>query len=197
VAVIVPTVLVAALCLGTGLACLALALARVGDRTAQLTHAAVGVAMAAMLSPWGDPLPAWTGVVGFTAIAAWFAVTARRGVRSTATARHLAISSAALVVMYLVHGHGADMAGATTAGPHAGHGVSGSVGLVVVPLILVLAGYFVWHTWTCVEKARAATGSPRAAAVPAGTRTGLATRIEPVAHGAMSALMAAMFLGAV
>ena len=46
------TAVAAVLCLGTGLVCLALIIARVGDRPAQLTHAAMGVAMAGMFAPW-------------------------------------------------------------------------------------------------------------------------------------------------
>ena len=56
----------AVLCLGTGLVCLVLAVARVGDRPTQLTHAAMGVAMAGMFAPWGDPVPMWVGVGAFT-----------------------------------------------------------------------------------------------------------------------------------
>ena len=185
-----PSVLAAVLCLGTALGCLMLALARIGDRTGQLTHAAMGVAMAGMFSPWGDPLPAWTGIVGFTVLGAWFAAAVLRRDRAATTAQHLAISCAAMVVMYLMHGHHEAAAGS---GHHAGHaGMGGGPNLAVLPLALVLAGYFVWHTWTCVDRARVTPGSPGGT-----TRTRPAVRVEPVAHGVMSALMAAMFLGVV
>jgi 4-hydroxybenzoate polyprenyltransferase len=161
----------------------------------------MGVAMAGMLSPWGDPVPAWTGAVGFTVLGAGFAATALRGDRSSGTAPHLAISSAATALMYLTHGHHVGPPGASGSGLHAGHGGAGAPSLIVLPLALVLAGYFVWHAWACVDRAvdkapdraRAATTSPRTVV----TRTRLATRMEPVAHGVMSALMATMFLGAV
>jgi hypothetical protein len=164
----------------------------------------MGGTMAGMLSPWGDPVPAWTGAVGFTTLGAWFAATVLRGNRSSGTAPHLAISSAAMALMYLTHGQHAGPPGASGSGLHAGHGSAGAPSLIVLPLALALAGYFVWHAWTCVDravdavdnapdKARAATTSPGTVA----TRTRLATRMEPVAHGVMSALMAAMFLGAV
>ena len=189
--------------LGTGLACLALALTRIGDRGAQLTHGVMGLAMAGMLWPWGDPVPGWSGVLGFTVIGAWFAARVLRGDRSSAggsgaTARHLAISSAAMVLMYLVHGHHTGPSGAAGSGPHAGQAVSGGANLVVLPLALVLAGYFVWHTWTCVDRARAGTRVHGSGAhEPGATRTRPSVRMEPVAHGVMSALMAAMFLGVV
>ena len=192
-----PMAFAAVLGLGTGLGCLALALAAVGDRTAHLTHAVMGIAMAGMVSPWGDPVPVWTGAVGFTVLGAWFAATVLRGDRSNGTARHLAISSAAMVLMYLMHGHHTGPPGAAGSGLHAGYGGTDASSLVVLPLALALVVYFVWHTWTCVDravdKARAATTAPGTVAV----RNRLATRIEPVAHGVMSALMAAMFLGAV
>jgi hypothetical protein len=198
------TVLAALLCLGTGLACLALATAGVGDRTAQLTHAVMGGAMAGMLSPWGDPLPVWLGAGGFAVLGAWFAATVLRGVRDDGSAVHLAISSAAMVLMYLTQHHTA-AAGVPASGPDAGHAMSGGpTDLLVVPLALVLAGYFVWHTWACVDRARSARAAPcdsaRATANSSRARMDVAAspdRVGPVLHGVMSALMAAMFLGAV
>jgi hypothetical protein len=175
----------AVLCLGVGLVCLGLAAVRVGDRTEQLAHAAMSAAMAGMFSPWGDPVPRWTGVAGFAVVGAWFGALALR--RAGRPATHLTISSAAMVLMYLLHGHSA-VSGGAAAGAHAGHtAAGGGIELVLVPFALVLAGYFAWHTWTCVDRCRA--DAPRAARSSA--------RVEPVAHGLMSALMATMFLGAI
>ena len=187
------TAVAAVLCLGTGLVCLALAIARVGDRPAQLTHAAMGVAMAGMFAPWGDPVPMWVGVGGFTVIGAWFTALALRRDRAAHTARHLTISSAAMVLMYVMHRH-SETAPAVTGG-HAAHVAAGATGLVVLPLTLVLAGYFAWHTWTCVERSRSVQGTD---APTDGLRSAVRTpaRVQHVAHGTMSALMAAMFLGA-
>lgn len=184
--------LAAVACLGTGLTCLTLAVAGIGDRPAQLSHAVMGVAMAGMLSPWGDPLPAAAGVVVFAVLAAWFVASALRGTRNDTV--HVAISSAAMVVMYLMHQRmgAADMA---MPGPHGGHMMMGGgpTDLLMMPLALVLAGYFVWHTWVCVDRARCATAAPADGATLVRSRV----RVEPVAHGVMSALMAAMFLGVV
>ena len=184
------------LCLGIGLTCLVLAVAGVGDRGAQLTHAAMGGAMAAMFAPWGELVPLWVGVGGFTLIGAWFAALALRRDRAARTARHLAISSVAMVLMYLMHQHSGTAPGGAGAGGHAGHAAAdgGVTSLAVLPLTLVLAGYFAWHTWTCVERSRSATGSDAASDGPRSTvRT--PTRVEHVAHGTMSAVMAAVFLG--
>jgi Domain of unknown function (DUF5134) len=188
----------ALLCLCTGLGCLALAAAGVGDRISQLTHAGMGVAMAGMLSPWGDPVPPWTGVVAFALIGAWFAAVVLRRGRTRRTARHLMISSAAMVLMYLLH----EQPGVGSAGPGAGHAGHPALGgsaadLIVMPVSLVLAGYFVWHTWTCVEHSRAGDEPPSARRSATPQAVVGRVRVEPVAHGVMSALMAAMFLGAV
>lgn len=180
----------AVLCLGTGLVCLVLAVARVGDRPTQLTHAAMGVAMAGMFAPWGDPVPTWVGVGGFTLLGMWFTALGLRRDRAGHPARHLTISSAAMVLMYLTHGRPEPPPGG---GGHAAHTAAGggATGLVALLLTLVLAGYFAWHTWTCVERSRSATDAD-------GPRDVVRTpaRVEHAAHGTMSALMAAMFLGA-
>jgi Domain of unknown function (DUF5134) len=192
------TTILAAACLGSGLVCLALAAARIGGVASQLTHGVMGLAMAAMLSPWGDPVPAWAGAVAFAVSGAWFASVALAAGRSRAEARHLAIASAAMVVMYLTSTHSADPA-ASAGGGHAAHGLPGSggvhgaSGVLLVALSLVLAGYFVWHAWTCTERTRTPHAAGPASTVAVRTRT--ATRVAPVAHGVMSALMAAMFLG--
>ncbi len=171
-----------------------------GDRAAQLTHAVMGVAMAGMFSPWGDPVPGWVGAVGFTVLGAWFAAAVlRRGDRA-ARAAHPAITSAAMAVMYLMHRHAEPAAGGTGSGAHAAHaaGSGGTSDLLVVPLALVLTGYFAWHAWTCTQHIptpSAAGPAGRHAAGPTPARA--SARIEPVAHGTMSVLMAAMFLGAI
>jgi len=185
-------------CLGTGLVCLVLAVAQVGDRPTQLTHAAMGVAMAGMFAPWGDPVPMWVGVGAFTLLGTWFTALGLRRDGATRTARHLTISSAAMVLMYVMHGRSGTSPGGAGAGGHAAHTAAdgGATSLVALLLTLVLAGYFAWHTWTCVERSRSATSAD---APTAGPRSAVRTpaRVEHVAHGTMSALMAAMFLGVI
>jgi hypothetical protein len=192
------TAVASVLCLCTGLVCLVLAVARVGDRPAQLTHAAMGVAMAGMFAPWGDPVPMWMGVGAFTAIGAWFTALALRRDRATHTARHLMISSAAMVLMYVMHRHPETGPSGASTGEHAAHTAAdgGAADLVVLLLTLVLAGYFAWHTWTCVERSRSVEA---AGTSTDGLRSAVRTRarVEHVAHATMSALMAAMFLGVI
>jgi hypothetical protein len=185
-------------CLCTGLACLAMAVTRIGDRLAQIVHGVMSVAMAGMFSPWGDPVPTWAGIVAFSVLGAWFAALVLRGDRSRHAAPHLAISSAAMVVMYLLHPAAAGSGPEAPAGHHGTHG--GAVPtLVALPLALLLAGYFAWHTWNCVERCRSPRPAPPAARVGKNRPPSVASRTaraEPLAHGVMSALMAAMFLGA-
>ena len=192
--------ILAAACLGSGLVSLALATARIGGVASQLTHGVMGLAMAAMLSPWGDPVPAWAGAVAFAVSGAWFASIALGAGPSRAEARHLVIASAAMVVMYLTSAYSADASGVPAGGGHPAHGlpgsggVSGVSGVLFVVLSLVLAGYFVWHAWTCTERTRVPVADPEPTVA---VRTRTATRVAPVAHAVMSAAMAAMFLGAV
>ena len=136
---------------------------RPGDRTVPLAHALTALAMAGMFSPWGDPVPPGPGAVAFATAAVWFAF---RAVRRRSPP-HVAVATAAMALMYL-DGGGTG---------HAGHG---SGGLLPVALAVAAAGYFGWHAWVSVERAR-----------PAGPRT------EPAAHVVMSGLMAVMFLTAV
>jgi hypothetical protein len=184
------TVALTALSLCSGLACLAMAVLRIGDHTAQVAHGVMGLAMAGMLSPWGDPVPTWAGAVAFTVIGAWFAAGAL-GSRPRPDAPHLAISSAAMVVMYLMSRQVATDGG--TAGGHAGHAVGGGAGgvpgLLFGALGVLFAAYFVWHVWIVVDRTRAAG---RRQASPVTVRT----RPQLVPHIVMSTLMAAMFLGA-
>jgi hypothetical protein len=182
------TAALAVACLGSGLACLGMAVARIGGVASQLVHGVMGLAMAGMLSPWGDPVPAWAGAAAFAVSGAWFTSVALSRGPDRADARHLTIASAAMVVMYLAGTHSAapdpSEGHAVHAGPAGGGGLPG---VLIIGLSLVLAGYFVWHAWICADQARKSAG-------PAST-VAVRSRTAPVAHGVMSALMAAMFLG--
>ena len=103
----------------------------------------------------------WVGVGAFTLLGTWFTALGLRRDRATRTARHLTISSAAMVLMYVIHGRVETTPGAAGAGGHAAHTAAdgGATGLVALLLTLVLAGYFAWHTWTCVERSRSATAA--------------------------------------
>jgi Domain of unknown function (DUF5134) len=140
----------------------------------------MGLGMAAMFSPWGDPVPPPVGACVFAALALWFGARLLREVPAGAGgAAHLVLAPAAMAAMYLSHGHG---------GHHAG-------GFAVAALWLALAGYFGWH-------AAASAGRVQQAWVVAladGTVIAPPARsacVESGAHVVMSGLMAAMFLTA-
>lgn len=165
-----------------------------GERSASAVHAFMAAAMAGMFWPAVDVLPAAAGALAFGLIAAWFAaVRLRQGGRGVDEPTHLAIGSAAMVVMYLgMHA----VAPATDGGGHAAHGGhAGSVGagwLPTVALALVLAGYFVWHAWETASATRPPAPAARHRRTPVLSRT----RTLVAAHVVLDGLMATMFLGA-
>jgi hypothetical protein len=107
------------------------------DVVGEASHAAMGIGMAAMFSPLGDPVPrqVWTAV--FAVCAAWFAVLLLR--RREAAARHHVVGSAAMLFMI-------------GTGTHAGHEASaGGIGVGSVAA-MALAGYFAWHALGCLDR---------------------------------------------
>ena len=173
-------VLLATLSLGVAVVFAGFVRPRCG-RLAAATHTLMGLGMAAMFSPWGDPVPPLVGAVVFAALALWYGTRLLRGVPAGAGgAAHLVVAPAAMAAMYLSHGHG-------------GHHASG---LVLAALWLALAGYFGWHAVASVGQAQRAWTR-----VPAGAAALVAPPVrrlwvEPGAHVVMSGLMAAMFLTA-
>ncbi len=143
-------------------------------------HALMGLGMAAMFSPWGDPVPPLLGAGVFAAVAAWFGGRLVRGVPTGAGgAAHLVVAPAAMAAMYLSHGHG---------GHHAGT-------VALAALWLGLAGYFGWHAVANagrLQQARAVAAGDGVVVAPPAPRLW----VEPGAHVVMSGLMAAMFLTA-
>ena len=124
-----------------------------GGAADEATHAAMGLGMAAMLSPLGDPVPAvvWIGV--FVLCGAWFAAAALRsdGGPARADAVHHVLGSGAMLFMVLAH----DSGGAEVDGGHAGHvvhggGSDGGHGLWSM-IAIVLAGYFAWRVLQIVS----------------------------------------------
>src|SRR3954471_17713718 len=115
-----------------------------GGPVGEVSHAAMALGMAAMFSPFGDPLPAPVWTVVFVLCGLWFAGAAvrARSIRGPVvpTAAHHVVGSAAMLFMLLTHHDGADLA----AGHAAHHGTGGGLG--PVPLVaILLAGYFGWH----------------------------------------------------
>ncbi len=133
-----------------------------GVRHSDLAELLLVVAMVAMLSPVGGPIPAagWQAVLALTA--GWFAVAWWRG---RAGCAHHALSAAAMLYM-------------VTAMPHGGmdHGpwltMSTMDARLALPLVAVAAaGYFVLDAaWAGMHAVRAgspdAEGAPGAAGVP-------------------------------
>lgn len=156
------------------------------DRAAAAAHVLMGLGMAGMFSPWGDPTPPMLGAAVFAVAAAWFLAQRLRSGASD-DGLHLVVGPAAMVLMYLT----APAAGSAPGGGHAGHAghaaaTGGTVGSFVPVVALALAGYFVWHAWHVLR-------SPDAAAV-GDTAVAARVGIEPLAHAVLSALMAIMFL---
>ena len=150
-------------------------------RLAAATHALMGLGMAAMFSPWGDPVPPTVGAALFAALALWFGARLLRGVPAGAGgAAHLVVAPAAMAAMYLSHGRG-------------GHHASG---LVLAALWLALAGYFGWHAVANAGRVQRAWSRVPAATAALVTPPVLRLWVEPGAHVVMSGLMAAMFLTA-
>jgi hypothetical protein len=150
-------------------------------RLAAATHALMGLGMAAMFSPWGDPVPPLPAAGVFAAVAVWFGARLLRGAPTGAGgAAHLVLAPAAMAAMYLSHAHGSHHTGT----------------VVIAALWLGLAGYFGWHAAASVGRVQQAW-----AGVPAGKGALVAPPVrrlwvEPGAHVVMSGLMAAMFLTA-
>lgn len=194
-------VLLAVACLAMGVFHLArLALLRT-DAVGELSHAAMGVGMAAMFSPLGDPMPAAVWVAVFGLCGAWFGSTALRvpsGPVHADAVPHVIGSGAMLFMLLGAHGGGVAGTGAAHAG-HVGHGGGPDGGPGLASLVaIVLAGYFAWHVLRCVDHLRALP----APAVDAGAvRLRLVTvrdaRVAAAAHVVMAAAMAVMLLGMV
>jgi hypothetical protein len=197
--------LLAVISLGTGVVFVQAAARRPAGRFCFLAHALMGLGMAGMFSPWGDPVRPGAGALVFVVIAAWFGAQLLRTGRVGPTGSiHLVVGPAAMVLMYLTMGSmgSGDMAGMTMADPaHAGHsmtmgGGGGSPLLSAVSLGLV--GYFAWYAWLLSASLRrpvAPTSNDATVAVAAPAV--VTTRVVVGAHVAMCVLMAVMFLGAI
>lgn len=129
----------------------------------EAAHAAMGLGMAAMFSPLGDPLPAPVWPVVFGAIVVWFGVTAYRSGWFTDDAGHHVVGGVAMLFMALVGSAGHSASG------HAGHGAT--QGAWTSLLALCFAGYFAWHVMRCADRLLAAGRVPAATeAVPVAAR---------------------------
>lgn len=142
-------------------------------RVAEASSAAMGLGMAAMFSPLGNPVPDAVWVVGFVLCAVWFAAMAARARGSRADELHHVVCSAAMLFML---------------GGHAHHG--GASGVVSVAAV-VFAGYFGWHVLRCVDRLHVARAAPGRAATLASPMP------AAVAHLGAALVMTAMLMGMV
>ncbi|MCW0212482.1 MAG: DUF5134 domain-containing protein [Pseudonocardia sp.] len=181
------TTALAIISLGLGLLhLLRLATARRDGRSVpgEASHAAMGLGMAAMLSPTGDPLPAAVWLVVFGAVAAWSGQRWARSGPAADDAAHHTVCAVAMLLMVAVGGHS-----------H-GHAAPAWVSLVAI----VLAGYFGWHVLRCADRVTAARRAPVPAghagcAAPAGGAGLRAPYVGALAHLVMAASMGVVFLG--
>jgi hypothetical protein len=168
------------LCLGVAAVHLVALVTPGRDRLGTAAHALMGLGMAGMFSPVGDPVPGQVWVVGFVAVGAWFGAVALRAGTWAGEPVHHVVGSVAMLLMLVPSGPATgDHAG--HAG-HAAHGGGGApLGLVSVASVL-LAGYFVWHGMRVLHGWRAgrARPAPPAAAPP---EVGAPVAVLPVGVG--------------
>lgn len=172
----------AVVCLGVGLLHLLRAALRRLDVAGELSHAAMGLGMAAMFSPLGNPVPGPVWTVVFALGLAWFGSLVVRSRTFGGDAGHHAVGSGAMLLM-LAAGHSAH-----------GRGAAGTLGVASLAA-LALTGYFAWHALRCADGCR----RPDPAAGPVAVRTH-ALEAPHLAAGAQlltAATMSVMLLGMV
>jgi len=187
----------AVLSLGIGLLYIVMVITRKVRSTSGLTHALMGVGMAAMFAPRFDPLPRVGWVAIFVLIGAWFGAAALRAGLGFGEPAHHVVGAVAMVFMILAHRHDAAPV-AVTDHAHAHHGAAAGGGTAAFSaLALVLAAYFIAH----VVHHLLARASAGVEPVPAGA-VGVLARVNaqravPASHVVMGATMAVMLLGMV
>jgi hypothetical protein len=143
----------AVVCLAAGLLhLLRLAVLR-RDVVGDVSYAAMGLGMAAMFSPLGDPVPTAVWHAVFVLAAAWFAVRLLRGNGAGGEAAHHVVGSAAMLFMLLAGTSERALPGHPAHGAAADGAVAGAVGLVSATAML-FAGYFAWHALRWADRCR-------------------------------------------
>ena len=196
----------AALSLAVGLLHL-VRVARRRDVDLEASYAAMGLGMAAMYSPVGDPVPAPAWAALFLLCAGWFGglmVRARSVAALGGEAMHLVVGSAAMLFMLA-----ADHRAGGSGGGHPAHaaGAPGVAGVASAVAIL-LAGYFVLHVLRCADRLRVARSAVMARVAdptdgPGRITTALRSpamehcerTVPALAHLLMTVVMAVMLVG--
>jgi hypothetical protein len=181
----------------------------------EAAHALMGLGMAAMLSPVGDPVPTPVWVGAFACATLWFTASALREGTWVSPSVHHVVGGVATLVM-LAPSSGPPASGGAESGGHA-HAAGEGVGMGLSSLASVLlAGYFVWRAVEVLLRwpgSREALPGPapdtRSGGPPVGVQAASTVsrlRVEPIAQSAvvsaaaalvMSAVMALMLLGVV
>jgi hypothetical protein len=199
----------AVVCLAAGLLHLIRLAVLRRDIVDEVSHTAMGLGMAAMFSPVGDPVPRAVWPAVFVLGGAWFAVRVLRGDRAGGEAAHHLVGSSAMLFM-LAAGHPEGSLGGHPAhGADAGGALVGAVGLVSATAML-LAGYFAWHALRCADRCRTTTrpdahpavsvqdgrdGPNAPVALRAPALSVLAPQTAAVSHVVMAVAMTAMLMG--
>jgi Domain of unknown function (DUF5134) len=179
------TGVLAVVCLAVGLFHLARLVVLRSEVASELAHAAMGLGMAAMFSPVGDPVPGPVWTLVFAVGLAWFGGGVLRSRRFGGEAGHHVVGSGAMLLM-LIAGHSAH-----------GRGAAGTLGLASV-LALGLTGYFAWHTLRCADRChRERPAGPGAAPVAVRAHALEAPELAAAAQLVTAAAMTVMLLGMV
>jgi hypothetical protein len=195
-----------------GLVCLLIGLYHVGLLVAgrapvapALSHAVMGVGMAAMFVPAADPVPRPLWVALFVVVGAWFGAAAIRGGTLTGEAGHHVVGAAAMLFMLIGHRHGSAGTPGAVNPEHAHHAGAGG-GSPSLLLTAVALGFTAWFLADLVRRFTHLTPAPAAVPVAAPVAAGVATPLDSapapvllpphaVPHLVMSAAMAVMLLG--
>jgi hypothetical protein len=172
----------AVVCLGIGLLHLLRVLALRGDVAGELSHAAMGLGMAAMFSPVGNPVPAPVWTVVFALALVWFGGAVLRSRAFGGDAGHHVVGSGAMLLM-LAAGHSAH-----------GDRAAGALGIASV-VALALTGYFAWHALRCADGCR--RPDPVPGVVDVRTRALEAPHVAAAAQLVTAGAMSVMLLGMV
>jgi hypothetical protein len=142
----------------------------------------MGLGMAAMFSPLGNPVPAPLWTVGFALGVVWFGGAMLRS-RTFGDAGHHVVGSGAMLLM-LAAGHSAH-----------GRGAAATLGAASVAA-LALTGYFAWHALRCADACRRPEPDVAgASAVAVRTRALDAPQLAAGAQLVTAAAMSVMLLG--
>jgi Domain of unknown function (DUF5134) len=176
------------------------------DVVGEVSHVAMALGMAAMASPFGNPVPGPVWTMVFVVIATWFVLlVVRSGGFGGERGHHVVGSVAMLFMLAFEHGIASSPGGHVAGMGGASHG-SAAVVVFASVIAIALAGYFGWHTLRCADRCRRADCSEQSSSVTSGNvapdssvavRPGWSLRTPQTAaagHLVLAGSMAAMLL---